>query len=88
VDPEFWIGHFQLAQAYEQLGESELALEALNKAGRFSGGNSKAVSLRGYLFAKLGRVNEARGVLNTLEAIALERIYPAVCDGVRSCWTW
>jgi TolB-like protein/Flp pilus assembly protein TadD len=76
VDPEFWIGHFQLAQAYEQLGESELALEALNKAGRFSGGNSKAVSLRGYLFAKLGRVNEAREVLNTLEAIALERYIP------------
>jgi DNA-binding winged helix-turn-helix (wHTH) protein/Flp pilus assembly protein TadD len=76
VDPEFWIGLFQLGQAYEQLGESELALEALNKAARFSGGNSKAVSLRGYLFAKLGRMNEAREVLNTLEAIARERYIP------------
>ena len=76
VDPEFWIGLFQLGQAFEQLGESELALEALNKAGRFSGGNSKAVSLRGYLFAKLGRVNEARQVLSTLEAIARERYVP------------
>lgn len=76
VDPEFWIGLFQLGQAYEQLGESELALEALNKAGRFSGGNSKAVSLRGYLFAKLGRVDEAREVLKTLEAIARERYVP------------
>jgi TolB-like protein/cytochrome c-type biogenesis protein CcmH/NrfG len=54
VDPEFWIGLLQLGQAYEQSGQSELALEALNKAGRFSGGNSKAISLRGYLFAKLG----------------------------------
>jgi TolB-like protein/Flp pilus assembly protein TadD len=76
VDPEFWIGLIQLGQAYEQLGESELALEALNKAGRFSGGNSKAISLRGYLFAKLGRVNEAREVLNTLEAMARERYIP------------
>jgi TolB-like protein/Flp pilus assembly protein TadD len=76
VDPEFWIGLFQLGQAYEQLGESELALEALNKAGRFSGGNSKAISLRGYLFAKSGRVNEAREVLNTLEAMARERYIP------------
>lgn len=76
VDPEFWIGLFQLGQAYEQSGESELALEALNKAGRFSGGNSKAISLRGYLFAKLGRANEAREVLNTLEAIARERYVP------------
>jgi TolB-like protein/Flp pilus assembly protein TadD len=76
VDPEFWIGLFQLGQVYEQLGESELALEALNKAGRFSGGNSKTVSLRGYLFAKVGRVNEAREVLNTLEAMARERYIP------------
>jgi DNA-binding winged helix-turn-helix (wHTH) protein/tetratricopeptide (TPR) repeat protein len=76
VDPEFWIGLFQLGQAYEQSGESELALEALNKAGRFSGGNSKAISLRGYLFAKLGRRNEAREVLSTLEAIARERYVP------------
>ena len=58
------------------MGESELALVALNKAGRFSGGNSKAISLRGYLFAKLGRVNEAREVLNTLEAMARERYIP------------
>ena len=40
------------------------------------GGNSKAISLRGYLFAKLGRVNEAREVLNTLEAMARERYIP------------
>jgi DNA-binding winged helix-turn-helix (wHTH) protein/Flp pilus assembly protein TadD len=76
VDPEFWIGLFQLGQAYEQSGESELALEALNKAGRFSGGNSKAISLRGYVFAKLGRANEAREVLSTLEVIARERYVP------------
>jgi TolB-like protein/Flp pilus assembly protein TadD len=76
VDPEFWIGSFQLGQAYEQLGESELALDALNKAARFSGGNSKAVSLRGYVFAKLGRSNEAREVLRMLEALARERYIP------------
>jgi DNA-binding winged helix-turn-helix (wHTH) protein/Flp pilus assembly protein TadD len=76
VDPEFWIGLFQLGQAYVQLGESELALDALNNAGRFSGGNSKVLSLRGYLFAKLGRTNEALQVLNTLEAIARDRYVP------------
>ncbi len=76
VDPEFWIGLFQLGQAYVELGESELALDALNNAGRFSGGNSKVISLRGYLFAKLGRTNEALQVLNTLEAIARDRYVP------------
>lgn len=76
VDPEFWIGLFQLGQAYVQLGESELALDALNNAGRFAGGNSKVISLRGYLFAKLGRTNEALQVLNTLEEIARDRYVP------------
>ena len=76
VDPEFWIGHLQLAQALEQLGQSEQALEALTSAGRFSGGNSKVVALRGYIFAKLGRAGEAREVLRTLVAIARERYVP------------
>jgi DNA-binding winged helix-turn-helix (wHTH) protein/Flp pilus assembly protein TadD len=76
VDPEFWIGMFQLGQAYVELGESELALEALNNAGRFSGGNSKVISLRGYLFAKLGRTDEALQALNTLKTIAHDRYVP------------
>ena len=76
LDPEFWIGYFQLAQAYEQLGNSDLAFGALQKAGQFSGGNSKVIGLRGYLFAKLGRLGEAREVLNTLEAIGRERYVP------------
>ena len=76
VDPEFWIGHYQLAQACEGLGQIESALEALNSAGRFSGGNSKVLALRGYIFARRGQTKDARAVLNTLEAIARERYMP------------
>ncbi len=76
VDPEFWVGHMQLAQALEQIGENEQALEALAGAGRFSGGNSKVVALRGYIFAKMERAAEAREVLRTLVAVARERYVP------------
>ncbi len=76
IDPEFWIGNFQLAQAYEQLGGTDLALDALNKAGRFSGGNSKAIALRGYILAKVGKTTEAQEALNTLEAVSRERFIP------------
>jgi DNA-binding winged helix-turn-helix (wHTH) protein/tetratricopeptide (TPR) repeat protein len=76
VDPEFWVGYMQLAQALEQLGQNDQALDALTSAGRFSGGNSKVVALRGYIFAKLGRTAEAREVLRTLVAIARERYVP------------
>jgi tetratricopeptide (TPR) repeat protein len=76
LDPEFWVGYYQLAQAYQELGESDLALDALQKAGLFSGGNSKVLSLRGYIFAKLGRRGEARELLKTLEAVARQRYLP------------
>ena len=76
LNPEFWVGYYQLAQACEQLGRSDLALEALQKAGQFSGGNSKTIALRGYLLATSGRVGEAREVLNTLEAVSRERYVP------------
>jgi TolB-like protein/DNA-binding winged helix-turn-helix (wHTH) protein/Tfp pilus assembly protein PilF len=76
VDPEFWIGHMQSGQAYEQLGKPDLAFEAFMKAARFSGGNSKAMSFRGHLLAKLGRVDEARDMLRTLEAASRDRYVP------------
>ena len=41
VDPDFWIGHFQLAQASVELGTYKLAERALEEASRNSGGNSK-----------------------------------------------
>jgi DNA-binding winged helix-turn-helix (wHTH) protein/Flp pilus assembly protein TadD len=77
IDPDFWIGHFQLGQAYVQSGMHELALESLNAAGRLGGGNTKAMSLRGYLFAKMGRRDQAEEVLHILEAVSRERYVPA-----------
>jgi TolB-like protein/Tfp pilus assembly protein PilF len=76
IDPEFWIGHIESGQAYEQLGRPDLALEGFMNASRFSGGNTKALSFRGYLLAKTGRGGEAREVLRTLEALSRERYVP------------
>jgi TolB-like protein len=76
IAPDFWIGHYHLALAYEQNGELERALEALITAARISGGNSKALGMRGYVLAKLDRESEAREVLASLEAIARERFIP------------
>jgi TolB-like protein/Tfp pilus assembly protein PilF len=76
VAPEFWIGHIQLGQVYEQLGRSEAAFEALASAARFSGGNTKTMSFRGHLLAKLGRRDEARDVLRTLESASRDRYVP------------
>lgn len=75
VGPSFWIAHLRLAEVYERLGNSELALEALEKAEALSG-NSTMLSLRGYILAKSGRTNEAEDVLRALQNIARERYVP------------
>jgi TolB-like protein len=77
IDPHFWVGHFQLAQACVELGDDGAALAALDDAARASGGNSKVVALRGYLHARRGRASEARTAVAALEAIARERYVPA-----------
>ena len=75
VDPKFWIGNFMLAAVYERLGNSDLALEGLAKAEAASG-NSKMLSLRGYILAKSGRTKQAEEALRTLKSIARERYVP------------
>ena len=77
IDPQLWIGHYQLAQAYEQSGQTDLALRAIMDSQRCSGGtNSKTLSLRGYLLAKAGKANEARDVLGKIEAVSHQRYMP------------
>jgi TolB-like protein/DNA-binding winged helix-turn-helix (wHTH) protein/Flp pilus assembly protein TadD len=76
VDAEFWIGHMTLGQAQEQLGDHALAIEALTLAARFSGNNSKAMATRAHMLARTGKVQEAREILRTLEAVSRERYVP------------
>lgn len=82
LDPEFWISHIMRGQALEQLGEHAAAVEALTTAARFSGGNSKALSLRAYILARTGRQDEARGMLRALEAAAQSRYIPPYATAV------
>lgn len=72
---DFWIANLQMAQAYEQLGEDALALEALSRGG-MGGENSKVLSMRGFVLAKMGRVEEARTLLATLETLGRQRYIP------------
>jgi DNA-binding winged helix-turn-helix (wHTH) protein/tetratricopeptide (TPR) repeat protein len=79
VDPIFWIAHWQLAQACVSLGQPKQALEALSDAARFSHNNTKTIALRAYLFAQTGHVEEAREILQVLEALARERFLAPYC---------
>ena len=79
IDPEFWIGYIQLGQAYGQTGNFEHALEALMRAARLSGGNSKALSMRAFLLATSGRA-EMRELLKMSKRL----LAIATCHRTRS----
>lgn len=76
LDPELWIGQMMRGQAFEQSGQAGEALDALAIAVRFSGGNSKPVSLRGYILGKTGRRDQAREVLDALQARSRQHYVP------------
>jgi TolB-like protein/Flp pilus assembly protein TadD len=76
LDPEFWVGYMMLGQASEQLGEMDIALDALTTATRLSSGNSKPVGLRGYILAKTGQIRAAREVLAMFDELQRTRYVP------------
>ena len=76
IDPEFWVGYMMLGQASQQLGETNIALDALTTATRLSGGNSKPVGLRGYILARIGQTKPAREMLTMLDELARTRYVP------------
>jgi DNA-binding winged helix-turn-helix (wHTH) protein/tetratricopeptide (TPR) repeat protein len=76
VDPDFRVGHFQLAQTSVGLGAYDFAERALDDASRNSGGNSKVAALRGYMNARLGRRSDAEQALRALIELRRERYVP------------
>jgi tetratricopeptide (TPR) repeat protein len=78
AEPDFWVGHWQLGQAYQQLGRAGDALEALEEASRLSDGNSKPMSVSAYTFATIGRTSDARRILAALEERSRGRYVPPV----------
>lgn len=89
IHAEFWVGYMMLGQACEQLGETDLALDAVATAARLSGGNSKPLALRGYLLAQRGDTGAARELLALLEDVARRHYVPPyamalVCAGLKS----
>jgi TolB-like protein/Flp pilus assembly protein TadD len=66
IESRFWVAHICLAKAYEKKGIYPEALNACEKAWQFSGGNTEAVSLAGYIHAVAGEKEKAKGKIGQL----------------------
>ena len=76
LDQQFWIGHQMRGQALDELGDHDLALQALSTAAGLSDQNSKALSQTGYILGRSGRTAEARDLLRALETASRQRYVP------------
>jgi predicted Zn-dependent protease len=76
MEPHFWVAHICLAKSCEQLGKYKEALAACEHAWQYSGGNTEALSLSGYVHAIAGAEPEARAKLQQLQDEASKRYVP------------
>lgn len=76
MEPRFWIGQICAAKVYEKLGMYGEALAACDLAGQFSGGNSEALSIAGYVHAVAGDRGKAEGYIQQMMERKKERHVP------------
>jgi hypothetical protein len=76
VEPNFWVAHYQLGRAYQQMARNDQALPELAEASRLSNGNSKPLSVSACALAESGRADDARAVVFALEQQTLVRYVP------------
>ncbi len=77
LDPNFWIAHLALGAVCLQKGMYPEALAEYGMAREFSRGNSEAISMTGYTWARAGYAVKARGVLDELKSLSAQRYIPA-----------
>ena len=76
MESRFWIGQICAAKVYEKLGMHSEALVACDLAWQFSGGNSEALSLAGYVNAVAGNKAKAEEYIHQMLERRKERYVP------------
>jgi TolB-like protein/Flp pilus assembly protein TadD len=76
MESRFWVAHICLAKSFETMKRYGEALEACDKAREFSGGNSEADSLAGYIHATSGEISKARAKTQELQELREKRFVP------------
>jgi tetratricopeptide (TPR) repeat protein len=76
MEPRFWVGQICAAKVYEKVGMYQEALSACDRAWDFSGGNTEALSLAGYVHAVAGHRAKAEATIDQMLGLKKERYVP------------
>jgi TolB-like protein/Flp pilus assembly protein TadD len=76
MEPRFWIGQICSAKVYEKVGMYAEALAACEQAREFSGGNTEALSVAGYVHAVSGDRAKAEAAIHQMLELRKQRYVP------------
>jgi adenylate cyclase len=77
--PDFFLGHFHLGIAYRGALRTEEAIEEFEMAVKLSGGIPIVVSFLALAYYEIGKIEEAEGLINSLEERSENEYAPAFC---------
>jgi TolB-like protein/Flp pilus assembly protein TadD len=76
MEPRFWVGQICAAKVYEKVGMYSEALVACDRALEYSGGNTEALSIAGYVHAVSGNKAKAEATIHQMLDLKRERYVP------------
>jgi len=76
VDPHFWVAHIHLSKIWGMQRRYKAAIQAAQRAYRYSHGNTEATALEGWSLAMSGRRSEAREKLKELKLLRKKKFVP------------
>ena len=76
MEPRFWVGQICAAKVYEKVGMYSEALAACDRAWEFSGGNTEALSIAGYVHAISGHTAKAEANIHQMLDLRKQRYVP------------
>jgi TolB-like protein/Flp pilus assembly protein TadD len=76
MEARFWVGQICAAKVYEKVGMYSEALAACERAWEFSGGNTEALSIAGYVHAVSGDRAKAEATIHKMLKLKKERYVP------------
>jgi tetratricopeptide (TPR) repeat protein len=77
LDPNFHMSHIILCQSLTAIGKFDEAVSAIETAAQFLGFIPMVTAERGDVYARAGRIGDARKVLDELQKLALRTNVPA-----------
>jgi tetratricopeptide (TPR) repeat protein len=76
MEPRFWVGQICAAKVHEKERMYSEALAACDRAWEFSGGNTEALSIAGYVHAVSGNKAKAEATIHQMLDLKRERYVP------------